>query len=152
MPAGEERDLAISRTGTGQLYYTSRLQYVPAAPLPFADHGIRVIENRCAHRGVRFCKQPQGNARSFVCPYHQWTYKLNGELDRVEYNTHPIFNLAVPASCPGVPVGVLDARSTWADPAKYDEQAKKLAGMFIENFKAFEKDVAPAVKAAGPKV
>ncbi len=44
------------------------------------DTGVRVIENRCAHRGVRFCKQPHGNARSFVCPYHQWTYKLNGEL------------------------------------------------------------------------
>ncbi len=42
--------------------------------------GIRVVENRCAHRGVRFCQQPHGNARSFVCPYHQWTYKLNGDL------------------------------------------------------------------------
>ena len=46
----------------------------------FSDHGIRVVENRCAHRGVRFCQAPQGNARSFVCPYHQWTYKLNGDL------------------------------------------------------------------------
>jgi salicylate 5-hydroxylase large subunit len=44
------------------------------------DHGIRVVENRCAHRGVRFCQQPHGHARSFVCPYHQWTYKLNGDL------------------------------------------------------------------------
>ncbi len=44
------------------------------------DHGIRVVENRCAHRGVRFCQQPHGNARSFVCPYHQWTYKLDGDL------------------------------------------------------------------------
>jgi salicylate 5-hydroxylase large subunit len=44
------------------------------------DTGIRVVENRCAHRGVRFCQKPHGNARSFVCPYHQWTYKLNGEL------------------------------------------------------------------------
>src|SRR4051812_15863496 len=44
------------------------------------DHGLRVVENRCAHRGVRFCQQPHGNARSFVCPYHQWTYKLNGDL------------------------------------------------------------------------
>ena len=41
---------------------------------------MRVVENRCAHRGVRFCQQPHGNARSFVCPYHQWTYKLNGDL------------------------------------------------------------------------
>jgi salicylate 5-hydroxylase large subunit len=46
----------------------------------FSDPGIRVVENRCAHRGVRFCQQPHGNARSFVCPYHQWTYKLNGDL------------------------------------------------------------------------
>jgi salicylate 5-hydroxylase large subunit len=45
-----------------------------------SDDGIRVVENRCAHRGVRFCQQPHGNARSFVCPYHQWTYKLNGDL------------------------------------------------------------------------
>lgn len=48
------------------------------------DPGIRVLENRCAHRGVRFCQPPMdgqvGRARSFVCPYHQWTYKLNGEL------------------------------------------------------------------------
>lgn len=44
------------------------------------DTGIRVVENRCAHRGVRFCQQPHGNARSFVCPYHQWTYKLDGTL------------------------------------------------------------------------
>jgi salicylate 5-hydroxylase large subunit len=48
------------------------------------DHGIRVVENRCAHRGVRFCQSAMdgqvGNARSFVCPYHQWTYKLNGDL------------------------------------------------------------------------
>ena len=44
------------------------------------DPGIRVIENRCAHRGARFCQQPHGNRRSFVCPYHQWAYKLNGDL------------------------------------------------------------------------
>ena len=44
------------------------------------DRGIRVVENRCAHRGVRFCQTQHGNARAFVCPYHQWTYKLNGDL------------------------------------------------------------------------
>jgi phosphoenolpyruvate carboxykinase (ATP) len=56
----------------------------------------------------------------------------------------------MPTTCPGVPDGVLDPRSTWPDAAKYDEQAKKLAGMFVENFKTFEQDVAPNVKAAGP--
>jgi salicylate 5-hydroxylase large subunit len=41
---------------------------------------IHVLENRCAHRGVQFVRERSGNARSFVCPYHQWTYKLNGDL------------------------------------------------------------------------
>jgi phosphoenolpyruvate carboxykinase (ATP) len=55
-------------------------------------------------------------------------------------------------SCPGVPAEVLDPRSTWSDKAAYDAQAAKLARMFVENFKAFEADADPAVKAAGPAV
>ncbi|HEY1337109.1 MAG TPA: phosphoenolpyruvate carboxykinase (ATP), partial [Bryobacteraceae bacterium] len=76
---------------------------------------------------------------------------LNGDLDGVKYRKHEIFNIDIPTTCPGVPDAVLDARTTWPDKAAYDEQARKLAAMFIENFKAFEKDVDPAVKAAGPK-
>jgi phosphoenolpyruvate carboxykinase (ATP) len=79
------------------------------------------------------------------------TAALTGQLDNVAYTRHPIFNIDVPTTCPGVPDSVLDPRSTWPDAGKYDEQARKLAGMFIENFKTFEKDVAPAVKDAGPK-
>jgi salicylate 5-hydroxylase large subunit len=41
---------------------------------------VRVIENRCAHRGVRFCQENFGNARDFTCPYHQWNYDLTGDL------------------------------------------------------------------------
>jgi phosphoenolpyruvate carboxykinase (ATP) len=80
------------------------------------------------------------------------TAALTGQLDSVEYVKHPIFNIDVPKSVPSVPDNVLDPRSTWPDAAKYDEQARKLAGMFVENFRTFEKDVAPSVKAAGPKV
>ena len=80
------------------------------------------------------------------------TAALTGQLDNVEYVKHPIFNIEVPKRVPAVPDNVLDPRSTWPDPAKYDEQAKKLAAMFVENFKAFENDVPAAVKAAGPKV
>jgi phosphoenolpyruvate carboxykinase (ATP) len=80
------------------------------------------------------------------------TAALTGQLENVQYRKHPIFNIDIPMSCPGVPNEVLDARTTWPDKAAYDEQAKKLATMFIENFKAFETDVDPAVVAAGPKL
>ena len=56
-----------------------------------SDHGICVVENRCAHRGVRFC-QPSvdgqtANAKGFVCPYHQWAYKLNGDLEGLPFKS-----------------------------------------------------------------
>jgi phosphoenolpyruvate carboxykinase (ATP) len=78
------------------------------------------------------------------------TAALNGQLDGVKYQKHTIFNLDMPTTCPGVPDSVLDPRSTWPDATAYDQQARKLAAMFVENFKAFEKDVDPAVRAAGP--
>jgi salicylate 5-hydroxylase large subunit len=41
---------------------------------------VRVVENRCAHRGVQFVRERCGTAKEFVCPYHQWTYNLDGRL------------------------------------------------------------------------
>jgi phosphoenolpyruvate carboxykinase (ATP) len=76
---------------------------------------------------------------------------LSGALDSVKYERDALFNLDVPVSCPDVPADVLKPRATWADPAAYDAQAAKLAKMFVENFKNFEADVTPDVKAAGPK-
>jgi phosphoenolpyruvate carboxykinase (ATP) len=70
----------------------------------------------------------------------------------VPYQKHAVFNVDVPARCPGVPSEVLDPRSTWQDKVAYDAQAQKLARMFADNFRAFETDVAPAVKEAGPRV
>jgi anthranilate 1,2-dioxygenase large subunit len=46
---------------------------------------VHVFENRCAHRGVEFCRKARGNAKEFVCPYHQWTYDLNGDLIGVPF-------------------------------------------------------------------
>ena len=77
---------------------------------------------------------------------------LSGELDTVQYQRQPVFNIDVPASCPGVPEAVLDPRGTWADKAAYDQQAAKLARMFMENFKTNFADAEPNVAAAGPKV
>jgi phosphoenolpyruvate carboxykinase (ATP) len=77
---------------------------------------------------------------------------LSGALDTVKYERDPIFNIDVPVSCPDVPPDVLKPRMTWSDGAAYDQQAAKLAQMFVDNFKAFEAGVTDGVKAAGPKV
>jgi phosphoenolpyruvate carboxykinase (ATP) len=76
---------------------------------------------------------------------------LAGALDHVPYDTDPVFNLDVPQQCPDVPAGVLKPRNTWRDGNAYDAQARKLAHMFVENFKTFEADASPDVKAAGPR-
>jgi phosphoenolpyruvate carboxykinase (ATP) len=76
---------------------------------------------------------------------------LAGELDAVGYERDPIFNLDVPRSVPGVPAEVLHPRNTWKSGADYDAQARKLAQMFIDNFKTFETDAAGDVSAAGPR-
>src|SRR5688572_25741676 len=59
------------------------------------------------------------------------TAALTGQLATVAFEKHPVFNLDMPRTCPGVPDSVLNPRNTWPDAAQYDEQAKKLAGMFV---------------------
>jgi len=44
------------------------------------DGALNVFENICAHRGMRFCRERHGHRSAFVCPYHQWSYNLKGEL------------------------------------------------------------------------
>jgi salicylate 5-hydroxylase large subunit len=50
-----------------------------------SDGALHVFENRCAHRGVQFCRSPLGNTRKFTCPYHQWVYDLEGTLKGVPF-------------------------------------------------------------------
>jgi phosphoenolpyruvate carboxykinase (ATP) len=77
---------------------------------------------------------------------------LRGDLASVKTTVDPTFGLAVPTEIPGVPTSVLHPRETWKDTAAYDAQAKKLAGMFEENFKKFESFVSEAVRNSGPRV
>ena len=77
---------------------------------------------------------------------------LDGSLADVPTRPDPTFGVAVPTACPGVPAEVLDPRGTWSDPDAYDAQARKLAGMFVENFKAFADQAAADVRAAGPRL
>lgn len=57
--------------------------YVGEAPVVLVrdrKNQIRVFVNRCTHRGAQFCQEPTGNTKMFNCPYHQWSFSLEGEL------------------------------------------------------------------------
>ena len=75
---------------------------------------------------------------------------LNGELEKSEYVTDPIFNVQVPTTCPGVPDDVLVPEKMWQDKDEYQKVAKNLAELFRKNFEKY-KNMPEAVVEAGPK-
>lgn len=80
------------------------------------------------------------------------TAVLEGKLDTVAFDTHPVFGISFPKECPGVPSEILNPRNTWADTSAYDEKAKFLAGLFIKNFEKYAGGVDAEILAAGPKL
>ena len=76
---------------------------------------------------------------------------LDGSLRDVPTRPHAVFGIEIPREVPGVPTEVLDPRSTWADPERYDAQAKKLAQMFQDNFEKYADQVSDEVRRSGPK-
>ena len=78
------------------------------------------------------------------------TAALTGELDKVNYEKHPVFGVEMPTSCPGVPAEILNPRNTWTDKDAYDAQANKLANSFINNFKSFAEFANEEILAGAP--
>jgi salicylate 5-hydroxylase large subunit len=109
------------------------------------DGTINVVENHCAHRGVRFCRASHGNARDFVCPYHQWNYDLKGNLVGVP------FRRGVKTVEDG------KARVQGGMPADFRLEDHGLNRLRVEMlnglvFASFDHDVEPLRDAIGPKV
>ncbi|WP_126977659.1 aromatic ring-hydroxylating oxygenase subunit alpha [Frigidibacter oleivorans] len=67
----------IPKTGN---YVTMQVGAYPVVVVRGADKKIRAFHNTCRHRGQRICSKVKGSAPKLVCPYHQWTYELDGKL------------------------------------------------------------------------
>ena len=80
------------------------------------------------------------------------TAALKGKLDKVKFENHEVFGVAIPTSCPNVPAEVLNPRNTWADKNAYDDRAKYLGRLFIKNFENYAAGVSEEVLTAGPKI
>ncbi len=105
------------------------------------DGAINVVENRCAHRGVAFCRERQGNRTELVCPYHQWNYKLNGDLQGVPFRR-------------GLKQ---DGRTIGGMPPDFDLKAHGLTKLKVAArggavFASFDPDVAPLDEYLGPTI
>jgi len=87
-----------------------------------------------------------GNTRAIIDAIH------SGALADAPRRFDPIFGFEIVTECPGVPPKLLLPRAAWADEAAYDLEARKLARLFRDNFKAYEMGVSAEVRFAGPAV
>ena len=66
-------------------YRTAYIGDTPVIVLRNLDGEIRVLVNRCSHRGNLVCIAKAGNAENLTCVYHNWRYDLDGNLDSVAF-------------------------------------------------------------------
>lgn len=78
---------------------------------------------------------------------------LDGSIKNVEFDQTPFFKLHIPKTLAGVDSALLNPRNAWQDKDSFDQTAKKLAGMFVANFKKYlsENDEFDFTK-AGPQI
>ncbi|WP_164924192.1 aromatic ring-hydroxylating oxygenase subunit alpha [Sinorhizobium fredii] len=70
-------DCEIPRPGN---YFTLQVGDYPVVIVRDRQGAVRALHNSCRHRGSRVCTQHKGSSAKLVCPYHQWTYELDGRL------------------------------------------------------------------------
>jgi Rieske 2Fe-2S family protein len=81
-------------------YLTVQIGEYPVIVVRDRDGNLRAYHNSCRHRGSRICSEEHGTAARLVCPYHQWTYSLDGRLlaardmgdtfDKSQYGLKPV--------------------------------------------------------------
>lgn len=98
---------------------------------------VNVLENRCAHRAMRFCQNRFGRVKTLVCPYHQWNYRLDGALLGVPFRN-----------------GVKGKGGMAADfdPSEHSLNRLEVAVRGGVVFASFDKNVEPFESYVGPEV
>jgi phosphoenolpyruvate carboxykinase (ATP) len=128
--------------------------FLPRHPLVYA----RMLGDKLRQHGVTvylvntgWVGGPYGIGERMNLPYTRAMVNaaIEGRLDHAHFEPHPVFRVLVPKSCPGIPSGLLDARSMWTNHEEYDRTAHELAFRFRKNFERFG-NVAPDIIDAGP--
>lgn len=61
-------------------YVTKSMGPTPIIMVRDREGEIRLLLNKCPHRGNQLCAYKEGNSKAFVCPYHAWTFSNTGDL------------------------------------------------------------------------
>jgi phosphoenolpyruvate carboxykinase (ATP) len=127
--------------------------FMPLAPKVYAEMlGERLREHnaQCWLVNTGWQGGPYGVRKRMSLPYTRAMVNalVEGELDKVEFETEPSFGFSIPKSVPGVPSELLNPRNSWKDKAGYDRMAADLSARFEKNFQQF--DAPEAIKSAGP--
>jgi len=77
---------------------------------------------------------------------------LNGKLNNVDFEMHPIFGLAMPTKCPNVPEEILDPLNTWKNKSAYISKSIQLAHSFHLNFEKFANEASEEILNGGPLI
>ncbi|MDH3308316.1 MAG: phosphoenolpyruvate carboxykinase (ATP) [Acidimicrobiia bacterium] len=130
--------------------------FLPLPPSYYADVlATKIDEHQCRLWMINtgWTGGPYGVGSRIKIPHTRAMLNaaLDGDLDDVEYRVDPVFGLSVPVTVPDVPTGLLVPRDTWDDKEAFDFQAKRLAGMFADNFAKYADGVDRAVVEAGPQ-
>jgi phosphoenolpyruvate carboxykinase (ATP) len=131
--------------------------FLPLHPVRYAE----MLSDRLRQHGSRvwlintgWSGGPPGVGQRMKLAYTRAMVRaaLDGDLETVPFAPDPIFGVLVPEGCPGVPAEVLRPSATWKNQAEYDAQARRLAGLFREDFRQYEAQASEAVRQAGPRV
>ena len=101
-------------------FFTTYMGEDPVLVLRDTGGKIRAFLNVCTHRGTRLCRAESGNARSFTCAYHGWTFRNDGKLvgvpnirdayyDELEFDQLGLLPVAQIASYKGMVFATFDA-------------------------------------------
>jgi phosphoenolpyruvate carboxykinase (ATP) len=150
--AGTERGVTEPKAAFSTCFGAPFLPLPPSTYATMLGEKLKTHGAQCWLVNTGWTGGPYGTGQRMKLAYTRAMIDavLSGRLDDSPVQADPVFGLGTPAQISGVPDDVLEPRRTWPDGAAYDAQAAKLAGMFRENFKTFEKDVVEAVRAAGP--
>ena len=138
--AGTERGLGSEPQATFSTCFAS--PFITRHPLEYArllGEKMRKHDAKCFLVNTGWVGGPYGVGHRMDLRYTRAMVNaaVEGRLDQVATKLHPVFQVAVPESCPDVPPAMLDARGQWEDKSAYDRAAETLNARFRRNFEKF---------------